>query len=431
MTVSDRSIFSRLRPTTKLPSSPAARSTPVRILLGAVLVLAFAGRAFADGLLVTIVAPPGPEDPGAAVTVELLAVNPGEAAVRFDPPSRLPARALADGRSWTVELEGVPGGGGAVPPGGFLERKYSVRLPLAATGRVVLEIAEGLRLPVLGVVMMREPNAAPAPGAPRPALPADQPVVSSLGGQTAVSQLSRSFADHFSALDPMYFIYGTKSPAAKFQFSLKYRLFAFGAGPDDTPASTVQFGYTQRSLWDASRSSSPFYDTSYLPSLFYQFLAPAPDPDSRGILTWLGAASGYQHESNGQAGELSRGMNTLYVRSGVMLGRPDQWHALVVARVFDYIWDLSGNPQIKDYRGYGDWGLTLADGGGVSLAYTGWSGQRGNHLTGQFDLNIPVKIKVLDFATYFLVQYFDGYGESLRAYEVRSDSVRAGISLIR
>jgi outer membrane phospholipase A len=29
------------------------------------------------------------------------------------------------------------------------------------------------------------------------------------------------------------------------------------------------------------------------------------------------------------------------------------------------------------------------------------------------------------------VQYFDGYGESLRAYEVRSDSVRAGISLIR
>ena len=53
------------------------------------------------------------------------------------------------------------------------------------------------------------------------------------------------------------------------------------------------------------------------------------------------------------------------------------------------------------------------------------------HFTTQLDLTIPLRIKPLDFATYFLVQYYDGYGESLRDYDQKRSSLRAGFSLVR
>ncbi len=114
-------------------------------------------------------------------------------------------------------------------------------------------------------------------------------------------------------------MYGTKAPAAKFQFSFKYRLLTFDPGATEAPKQTLQFAYTQRSLWDINASSSPFYDTSYMPALFYEFLTLAPDPNTaKGGPTWLGLQSGYQHESNGQGSVQSRSLNTMFVRSGYL-----------------------------------------------------------------------------------------------------------------
>jgi outer membrane phospholipase A len=61
----------------------------------------------------------------------------------------------------------------------------------------------------------------------------------------------------------------------------------------------------------------------------------------------------------------------------------------------------------------------------------GRAGNAFDHFSTQLDFTIPVQSKLLDFATYFTVQYFGGYGESLRSYDQRTETVRAGFSLVR
>jgi phospholipase A1 len=39
--------------------------------------------------------------------------------------------------------------------------------------------------------------------------------------------------------------------------------------------------------------------------------------------------------------------------------------------------------------------------------------------------------KMFDFATYVLIQYWNGYGESLRSYNQRHRQCGAGFSLVR
>jgi outer membrane phospholipase A len=400
----------------------------VRLLIGFASLLALATVSRADGLIVTAIPPAGTVAQGSEVLVGLMGVNPGTADAVFQPPAALHGFLRQGARSWPVELRQSGASGPSVAPGGFATVAFSLSLPRELLGQFILEISDGLPQPVSVIISVRPPTAA---GGKAPSIAPGYSVVS-LSSQPANSLLGRSFIDHFSVLDPMYFVYGTKAPAAKFQFSLKYRLLSFDEGPTGAEASSVQFGYTQRSLWNVNAHPSAFYDTSYMPSVFYQFLSPAANPEpGTSELTWLGFYTGYQHESNGQGGTLERSMNTLFVRSGLLVGRTDKWHSILLLRAFTYIEGVADNPEIKDYRGFGDWGVVLADGAGPSLTYTGWAGQKFNHGTTQLDLNIPIRIKIVDFDTFFLVQYFNGYGESFREYQAHSNVVRAGISLVR
>jgi outer membrane phospholipase A len=399
-----------------------------RLCIGFFLALALAAVSRADGLIVTAIPPAGTVAPGAEVVVGLMAVNPGTADASFQPPPTLQGLLRQGERSWPVELQASGAGGPEVAPGGFGTRGYSLSLPRGLLGQFILEITEGLPQPVSVIISVQPPSAA---GGGRPSVAPAYSVVS-LSSQPVNSLLARSFLDHFSVYEPMYFVYGAKAPAAKFQFSLKYRLLSFDQGPTGSDASSIQFGYTQRSLWNVNAHPSAFYDTSYMPAVFYQFLSPASNPNPGDTdLTWLGLTSGYQHESNGQGGTLERSLNTLFVRSAVLFGRTDKWHSILLVRAFTYIEGVANNPEIKDYRGYGDWGVILADGSGPSLSYWGWAGKKFNHATSELELNIPVRVKIVDFDTFFLVQYFNGYGESLREYEAHSNVVRAGISLVR
>jgi outer membrane phospholipase A len=257
-----------------------------------------------------------------------------------------------------------------------------------------------------------------------------QPATGIPGIQPASSKLERTFAGRLGTHEPIYFIYGPDAPAAKFQFSFKYRILRFGEPTALNLPSTLQFAFTQRSLWDMTGSSSPFYDTSYMPELFYESLAPAPKAGSSG-LTWLGYQAGYKHESNGRAGADSRSLNTLLVRPVFSLGDLDGWRLIVVPEFYAYIGGLSDNSDLTDYRGYGKLRAVFGRNNGPSLMYTGIAGRRGNHITNQLDLTVPIRTHWLNFETYLLVQYFNGYGESLLSYREKTETVRAGFSLVR
>ena len=378
----------------------------------------------AQNLVVSLVPPTYTVAPETPVRLDLLAVNPSLADAAFEAPAILHGVLFADTRSWPVELQSSAIGPRAVAPGAFAYRGYTLVLPPQVTGRVVLEISEGDYAPLRTVFLVGANQGGPQVKIASP--------LSTLDAATpALAQVQRSFIGHFSPHDPIYFVYGPKAPGAKFQFSFKYRLLDFQGDAASTAQRTVQFGYTQRSLWDIAGDSSPFYDTSYMPSLFYESLAAQSEVNRAGPLTWVGFQAGYQHESNGQGSTDSRSLNTLFVRPAVIIGSPEEWHMIVAPKIWAYVGDLSNNRNLKDYRGYGELFVVLGKNGGTALAYTGRAGRDFNHFTTQLDLTIPARTKLLDFASYFLIQYFDGYGESLRDYDKKSSALRAGISLVR
>lgn len=406
-------------------ASGSTGSTRRRIKLGLLLAAYGAGVMLLPGQsVISLNAPGGPVAPGSVVPLQWIAVNPGPVEDAFDPPRTTNATLWVGDRSWPVSLRAVANAPATVAAGGFAYRHYELQLPAEATGRVVLEVPRVGAPPLRAVLDVQE-------GGAEVGSPNQSTALSSLANPApAASAIVRTFAGRLATHEPIYFIYGADDPAAKFQFSFKYRLLTFLDRRDGIWPETLQFGYTQRSLWDIEGDSSPFYDTSYMPEVMFESLAPMRD-EVPGIFGFLGYQAGYRHESNGREGIVSRSLNQLYLRGMFAIGPLDGWHLLVVPEVYEYVGDLSDNPDIKDYRGYGQLRLVFGKNGSVSLMAGLRAGRDLDHTSVQLDLTVPVKTPFLDFETYLLVQYFNGYGESLLSYREKSETIRAGLSFVR
>ena len=399
-------------------------------LATAVLLLCTAGLAAGQGVVVSLLTPTETVPPGTPVSGNLVLLNPTSAEARVEMPEALPGW-LEDGEHRRpVELRAQGGATSVIAPGAFAFRTYTLNVPDDVQGRLVLEISE----PALAraVVAVAPPPVTAMAAAGRPPEPTPSPL-GEAGIQSVAAQIQRAFTGHFSTHLPVYFIFGPGKPAAKFQFSLKYRLFG-----DDTALGTLYpslnglyFGYTQRSVWDITSQSSPFYDTSYMPELMFQSLAPLKGTGRATGLQWLGYQASFQHESNGRGGPESRSMNLVYVRPMLAFGRRDGWWLVFAPKLFAYVGGLSDNPDLARYRGYGEYALILTKNDNLSLSLTGRIGDHWDKGSLQVDLTYPLKAKFGDVATFMLVQYFDGYGESLLDYQKKSTTVRAGFSLVR
>lgn len=376
-----------------------------------------------DAAITTLVSPADPVAPGAPVRVALVGFNPTAGDTPFNAPPLVAGKLTAGERSIPVELHADAAAPTTVRAGAFACRNYVFVLPLDVSGLVFLEIAGHNSAPMRAVILAQGREVV---------RPSDPPGPANVSASVApaVASIDRTFWNHFGAHEAIYFLYGADAPAAKFQLSFKYRLRSFGEGDRERALRTLQFGYTQRSLWDIDARSSPFYDTSYMPSLFYESFAPATTANA-GLVTWLGFQTGYQHESNGRNVPDSRSLNTLFFRRGVTIGSSESWHLIVSPKVSVYVGGLSDNPDLTDYRGYAEWMIALGKGNGAKLTYTGRAGKAFDRFSTQIDFTIPVQSKLLDFATYFTVQYFSGDGESLHSYDQRTETVRAGFSLVR
>ena len=177
-----------------------------------------------------------------------------------------------------------------IPADGFVRRQYQLKLPVYAVGAVRLTML-GLKTNELTLGIERSS-------------PADWH-----GGQVPLEEgptMVQSFIDNFSIHDPTYFLLGVDPGVeqSKFQFSFKYRLFnPHGSLAQMAPSiASLYLADTQRSIWDLKSASEPFGDTSYMPQLFYEF-----SKIDLGVerISSFGVRTGFMHESNGKAGDIS------------------------------------------------------------------------------------------------------------------------------
>jgi outer membrane phospholipase A len=266
--------------------------------------------------------------------------------------------------------------------------------------------------------------------APRLATAEDSTAPAS-GGATNVSSFATPFTRYLSTYEPIYFLLGTY-PAAEFQFSLKYQVFAF-TNHWARPSTNFYLAYTQTSFWDLLSSDPSFYDTSYKPSAFFYF----PDLLDAGNKNpiRLDLQAGLEHESNGRGGTGERSLYTTYLQPSITFVQPCGLQLSLCPRAWAYVINLSkNNPDIASYRGYADllgtlsWKSPHNPDQYYKLAATYGMGDDGGHSSLKLDLSVTV-LPWIRFTPRIHVQYFTGYGQTLRQYNARSHGLRAGISL--
>jgi outer membrane phospholipase A len=243
--------------------------------------------------------------------------------------------------------------------------------------------------------------------------------------------LYQPYLGNIAAYEPMYFLVGTDPEESKFQISFKYRFI----NPDSQASKKLpwingfHFGYTQTSFWDLGSSSAPFEDTSYKPELFWlsrNFI------EGESAVDGLFFQSGFQHESNGRGGDLSRSTNYFYIRPVLLLFDSSSGYGLQVApKIRTYPGnDDDTNPDLSDYRGYFD--LEVKAGRADSLvlgASLRWAKEGASV---QLDLTYPLHrlfSKALNL--YLQAQYTNALAENLIAYKERTHAFRLGISIVR
>lgn len=396
----------------------------------AVALTTWAGFAAEARVVHSLLTPLPTATAGARIEVQVAILNSSTESVSVTLPASLPAAMVSGSERAAVTLETrEPRAESQVlAPGAFALRAFSVVVPATLQpGLVALDV----QLPGVGSVRAAlEIDSRPV--ASRASAPSkSQRLMSNVvSAQPAAEALRRIFADRVAPHEATYFVYGPDDPVAKFQFSFKYKLLDFRELAAQRMVRTLHFAFTQRSLWDLNGDSSPFYDTSYMPEIMYQSLAPRPEKNN-GRFIWLGFQAAFKHESNGRDRDLSRSLNLVYARTVLAFGSLEGWHLLAVPEIFSYVSSLDENPDIADYRGYGRLSLVFGRYDGPSLTALLWAGKDFDHVSSQFDLTLPVRTRYLNFETYLLFQYFKGYGESLLAYRTKSETVRAGISLVR
>jgi len=177
------------------------------------------------------------------------------------------------------------------------------------------------------------------------------------------------------------------------------------------------FGYTQNSFWQAGnhKASSPFRETNYQPELM------AVTPLNFNILGMHASFFnlGLVHQSNGQAGSLSRSWNRAYAQVGLERG---PW--TVTGRVwkrFNENAQDDDNRDIVDYMGRGDAVVTYRNNGHdySALIRRNFSTEKG---AVQLSWAFPIAGHVKGYA-----QYFSGYGQSLIDYNYYQNVVGVGL----
>ena len=202
----------------------------------------------------------------------------------------------------------------------------------------------------------------------------------------------------------------------KFQISLKVKLWEsmFKTKAD------LWFGYTQLSFWQLynTAESCPFLETNYEPEILINYRM---DADIFGLIKNRFIQVGFDHQSNGLGGSLSRSWNRIVANFGFERGPFD-----MVLKTWLRIPENENdddNPDILAYMGYGeiemgyhwkDWAVGAMFRNNLRLD---------NNRSGlELDMSFPLVKSVGGY-----VQYFVGYGQSLIDYDHFDNSIGIGV----
>ncbi|MEO8800527.1 MAG: phospholipase A [Polyangiaceae bacterium] len=260
-----------------------------------------------------------------------------------------------------------------------------------------------------------------------------------------------------------YFLTGfTGNTEVKFQFSVKYDLW-----PNET-RSSFHLAYTQKSIWNLYKLSSPFGESNYNPELFYTYtfrphgsavaqtsqsasvartsegsdtsVRDEPEVDSRARCTVSYARAGAEHESNGLSGGQSRGWNRIYLSA---LGGCDLTSAtyfVVGIKAWAPPFGIADNRDISQYVGSGELSVALGASsdtwlGSAEVSATGRKGWRASLSVGGIEVDARWRPGYATFAEgwrfvpYLFGQLYAGYDEMLLSYDHPGTSARLGIGV--
>ena len=204
---------------------------------------------------------------------------------------------------------------------------------------------------------------------------------------------------------------------AKFQISFKVPLV------DDflIEDSTLWMGYSQVSLWQVynTDASSPFRETNYEPELLWTI----PTGLKLFGANLEGVTLGFNHQSNGRSGLLSRSWNRVY--ANFVLAR-NRWAFSFRPwyRIPEHERD-DDNPDIDDYLGYADFGAAYKwKGMTLSTQLRNNFRHTDNHTSVTLGLSFPLPGRLKGY-----VEYVNGYGETLIDYNHRNKRFGLGVIL--
>ncbi|HEV8330840.1 MAG TPA: phospholipase A [Steroidobacteraceae bacterium] len=389
--------------------------TSIRLL--AVATLLAAGHAAHAEYILSV--PEGVARAGAPLRADLTILNDSDAPLRVELPAPLRARLETSKAAMNFELAPDRSGTVEIAARQFLKVALRGDVPEAAAETATLTLTGFETNRVAVPIAPRDTSSNAAWNAPTPA-----------ARQTGTALIDKPPPLAVSVYEPVYFVVGGDGGLnARFQISLRFRLFDdHGRLARRLPwIDDLYLSFSQTALWDLGELSKPFKDSSYRPRLFYANydLARYFDGNLR-----FGVESGIGHESNGKEGDDSRSYNMLYARPTLTLGDPDGFRAYFAPLVHNYI-AASDNPDIADYRGYVDWLFGVGSKGGLDFWGVLRKGTRSDYGSVELNASYPLsKLSGGDLTGWLMLQYFNGYGESLLDYNRKLDSqLRLGIAI--
>lgn len=201
---------------------------------------------------------------------------------------------------------------------------------------------------------------------------------------------------------------------ALFQVSFKAPVWRDMFGTD----LSTYFAYTSRSWWQVANDnfSSPFRETNYMPEVFVR------STERRNVLgqTVEGWSFGFVHESNGREQALSRSWNRAMTRFGLQLTDDVTLLGQVWYRIPDDE-DEDDNPNEYRFYGYGDLRAVWTPNKHTLTAFVRPGTEKTSfELTWSYPINRVFRI---------YAGYYNGYGESLLDFDVKTERYSLGIAL--